>query len=270
MSIERSTNLQPAIPSATTYREIAPPDPVRDHLVCLWTSQVGGAADHVQPVLPDACMDILWIDGREPVVAGPATRAFVSTVPAGTVVVGARFRPGAWAGALRVDASELRDRHVPLRDVAPALARRFSTVVADRAAPADRLAVAGALLARHLAELPPADGLIGATVRWLAANPNGRVHELSRALHVSDRQLQRRLLSAVGYAPKTLHRILRFQRLLALANAAGGDASLSSLALRAGYADQAHMTRELRQLAGRAPTALLPGADTALRLAEIF
>jgi AraC-like DNA-binding protein len=269
MSIERPASLSPPQP-ATTYREVAPPDALRDHLVCLWASEVGGVADHAQPVLPDACMDILWVNDREPMVAGPATRAFVSTAPPGTIVVGARFRPGASAGVLGVDASELQDRHLPLRDVAPALARRFSTAVADRAALADKLAAAGGLLARHLAGSPPADGLIDATVRWMAANPGGRVHDLGRALHLSDRQLQRRLLSAVGYAPKTLHRILRFQRLLALANAAGGDASLSSLALRAGYADQAHMTRELRQLAGRAPTALLPGADTALRLAQLF
>jgi AraC-like DNA-binding protein len=114
------------------------------------------------------------------------------------------------------------------------------------------------------------DPLIGATVRWPAAHPAGRVHELSRVLHVSDRQLQRRMLAAVGYAPKTLHRILRFQRLLAVAHAAGEGASLSSRAIGAGYADQAHMTRELRQLAGRPPTALLPGADSALRLADLF
>ncbi|HST58935.1 MAG TPA: helix-turn-helix domain-containing protein [Longimicrobium sp.] len=268
MSIERST--LPPVQPVSEYREVAPPDALRDRLVCLWSSRVGGAADHVQPVLPDACMDVIWVDDGEPHVAGPATRAFISTVRPGTVVVGARFRPGAWAGVLGVDANELQDRHVPLRDVAPALARRVSTAVADQAAPGDKLAVAGTLLARHLADVPPADPLIGATVRWLAAHPAGRIRELGRALHVSDRQLQRRVLAAVGYAPKTLHRILRFQRLLALAHATGGDASLSSLALRAGYADQAHMTRELRQLAGRAPTALLPGADSALRLADLF
>ncbi|HLM68876.1 MAG TPA: AraC family transcriptional regulator, partial [Longimicrobium sp.] len=195
---------------------------------------------------------------------------FVSTVAPGTAVVGARFRPGASAGVLGVDASELQDRHVPLRDVSPALARRFSTAVADAESAAGKLAAATSLIARHLADSPPGDGLIRATVNWLAAHPAGRVRQLGRVLHVSDRQLQRRLLSAVGYAPKTLHRILRFQRLLALAHAAGADASLSALALRAGYADQAHMTRELRALAGRSPTALLPAACSALRLADIF
>jgi AraC-like DNA-binding protein len=126
------------------------------------------------------------------------------------------------------------------------------------------------LLARHLADAPPPDGVVRGTVRWLAAHPHGRVYELGRALHVSPRQLQRRLLSAAGYTPKTLHRILRFQRLLALAGAAGPGASLSSLALRAGFADQAHMTRDLRDLAGSTPAALLARAGSALDMANLF
>ena len=108
-------------PPAGAYREVAPPDAARGHLVCLWTQVVGGGAEHVQPVLPDACMDILWVNDGEPEVAGPSTRAFVARVPPGTVVVGARFRPGWSAAVLGVDASELRDRHVPLADVSPRL-----------------------------------------------------------------------------------------------------------------------------------------------------
>ena len=271
MSIDRSTESKPVVHPPALYREVAPPEAVREHLVCLWTQEVGaGEVHHAQQVLPDACVDIIWANDDGPVVAGPATRAIVAPMRPGTVLVGARFRPGWSAGVLGVDASELRDRHMPLADVSPALARHFSTAVADRDAAADKLAAAASLVARHLAGSRAPDGIIRATVRWMAAHPNGRVHELGRALHVSDRQLQRRLLSAVGYAPKTLHRILRFQRLLALAHAAGADASLSALALRAGYADQAHMTRELRDLAGRPPTALLPSADYALRLADLF
>ena len=270
MSADPSTALGTNIQPTSAYREFAPPAAAREHLVCLWTQQVGaGSVDHAQQVLPDACVDVIWMDG-EPTVAGPATRTSVAALPPGTLLVGARFRPGWSAGALGVDASELQDRHLPLRDVSPALARRFTTVVADAEPVAEKLAAAGSLLARHLAGSPPPDGLIRATVRWLAAHPHGRVHELGRALHVSDRQLRRRMLSAVGYAPKTLHRILRFQRLLALANAPGGDASLSSLALRAGYADQAHMTRELRQLAGRVPSELLSSTDSALAMAGLF
>jgi AraC-like DNA-binding protein len=257
--------------AASAYREDASPAALRDSLVCLWSHESApGGREVVQPVLPDACVDILWLNDAEPVVAGPATRALAARVAPGTRVVGARFRPGWCAGVLGVDASELRDLHVPLRDVAPALARAFSSAVADRDALVDKVAVAEALLARRLADAPPPDGVVRGTVGWLAAHPRGRVEELGRALHVSPRQLQRRLLSAAGYTPKTLHRIVRLQRLLSFAGAEGPGASLSSLALRAGYADQAHMTRDLRGLAGTTPAALLARGGSALDMGNLF
>ena len=86
------------------------------------------------------------------------------------------------------------------------------------------------------------------------AAPGARVDVLGAQLGVSERQLRRRFADAVGYGPKTLARVLRFQRFLALA-ATGDD--LARLALGAGYADQAHLTRETRRLAGRTPRELL-------------
>ena len=93
---------------------------------------------------------------------------------------------------------------------------------------------------------------------------------MASSLFISERQLRRRFEAAAGLTPTTLHRILRFQRLLALAGAAGPGASLSSLALRAGFADQAHMTRDLRDLAGSTPAALLARAGSALDMADFF
>ena len=63
----------------------------------------------------------------------------------------------------------------------------------------------------------------------------------------------RRFDVAVGYGPKTLHRVLRFQRLMRLLATAGPTADLAGLAIETGYADQAHMTREVTRLAGRSP-----------------
>ena len=75
-----------------------------------------------------------------------------------------------------------------------------------------------------------------------------------QALGIGDRQLRRRFADAVGYGPKTLERILRFQRFLTLAI---HEADLARLALDAGYADQAHLTRECTRLAGLPPAQLL-------------
>ena len=49
-------------------------------------------------------------------------------------------------------------------------------------------------------------------------------------------------------------RVLRFQRFLQLS---GERADLARLALDAGYADQAHLTRETRRLSGRTPAELV-------------
>jgi transcriptional regulator GlxA family with amidase domain len=90
---------------------------------------------------------------------------------------------------------------------------------------------------------------------------------------VGARRLRRRFAAAVGYGPKTFQRVLRLQRALRLA---GGNArpraslSLAMIAVAAGYADQAHMSRELRALTGRSPGALLPGCMSTLELSDLF
>ena len=74
---------------------------------------------------------------------------------------------------------------------------------------------------------------------------------------LGERQLRRRFAAGVGYGPKTLARVLRFQRLLALlTDDRAGRPTLAEAAALAGYADQAHMTAECTRLAGRSPAAV--------------
>lgn len=64
--------------------------------------------------------------------------------------------------------------------------------------------------------------------------------------------------------------MLRFQRLIKIAKEAAVRQSLPELALAAGYADQAHMTREFRRFTGTQPTALLRSAECTLRMSDLF
>lgn len=73
------------------------------------------------------------------------------------------------------------------------------------------------------------------------------VAETADAVGLGARQLHRRSLDAFGYGPKTLARVLRLQRALALVLA---GVPYAEAALRAGCADQAHLARETRALAG--------------------
>jgi AraC-like DNA-binding protein len=254
----------------STYRELAPPPALAGRFICLWVQQIGaGAGPYSHRVLPDACADIVWIGERAPVLAGPATHSVTVELPAGSIILGARLHPGFAASILGFPALEAQDQEIPLGDLGPGWKRLFDGL-SDRPAP-QRLAFVEAGLARRLAQCPATDRLVVAAVDWLARHPAGRVRELSRRLEISPRQLQRRFSAGVGYGPKTFQRVLRFQRALSLAHqGSGAGLDLASLAAESGYADQAHMTREVQALGGGAPSALFARAGTTLAMSDFF
>jgi AraC-like DNA-binding protein len=225
-----------------TYAEWAPPAWIGAPVACVWSTLATGRGT----VLPDACVDLIHIEGRGTLVAGPDTRP---GPPAKGPVAGVRLRPGHAAAVLGVPVAELRDRRVALEDIWGRDGAELSRRLDD--AP-DRHAMLAAAVARRAA---PADPIALGAVALLARDPGRRIAEIAAELAVSERHLLRRVRTAVGYGPKTLARILRFQRLLALAE--GGADSLADLSIAAGYADQPHMTGEVRRLAGAPPTAVL-------------
>jgi AraC-like DNA-binding protein len=233
----------------TTYAERAAPAWIAGSVACVWTTVATGTGT----ILPDACVDIVHVAGRGAFVAGPDTRPVRGALTAtGDRVAGLRLRPGHSAAALGIPAPELRDRRVALADLWGARGAELSARLDDAPGVAERQALLAAAVARR-ATSP--DLLALGAVALLAGDPGRRVADLASALAVSERHLLRRLSAAVGYGPKTLARILRFQRLLALAER-GAD-GLAALAFAAGYADQPHMTGEVSRLAGAPPTEVL-------------
>lgn len=250
------------------YREFLPPRPLSDRLLCLWTQHIDSrGGDYHQPVLPDGCVDIVWIGNAAPIVAGPATRRVIVELPAGTNVVGARFRPGWAGGSLGVPADRLLDQDVPLVDVWNRGAGPFADLMNRYRSTPARLAGVSAALAVRLVDSREADPAIRTAVPWLVRHPAGHVGELARLLGLSRRQFQRRFHAAVGYGPKVFQRIMRFQRLLAVASACRDPADLAATV---GYADQAHMCREVRAFAGQASRGLLGHAGTTLSMSDLF
>jgi AraC-like DNA-binding protein len=226
--------------TASFYRERRP---AAGHpfVECWWEQRVD-AGGYVQRVLPDACADlIVTSDGRATVV-GPATSVHLPHLPGGARLRGLRVRTAAIGTALGLPADELRDLEVPLGDLFP---RRTAARVAERVWRGD----AGAVL-------DPGAG--DRRVEYALARlgrPAARVADVAASLGMSERHLRRLILTHTGLEPRTLRRVARFQRFLELS--AGEGRPLADLAFGAGYADQAHLTREVRALSGLTPAALL-------------
>jgi len=210
----------------------------------LWTRTPEPA---VARVVPDGCIDLIWSDGGL-FVAGPDTVAHDARPE--LTYVGVRFHPG-WAPVLLgVPAAELRDARVPLDDVWPAAeVRRLAAAV--EVGPARGLTEA---VRARLERTGPPDPLVRGVARALRAGQP--VGDVAARAGLSARQLQRRSVAAFGYGPKTLARVLRFDRALALAHS---GLPYARVATETGYADQAHLAREVRALAGVPLRELLAG-----------
>ncbi|MFC0599577.1 helix-turn-helix domain-containing protein [Streptomyces palmae] len=116
------------------------------------------------------------------------------------------------------------------------------------AAGGSRLTPGGVLEAAALARLraaPPVDPLIPRVVAALRGGD--RVAAIAARAGLSERQLHRRSLAAFGYGPKTLGRVVRLNRALDEVRA---GVPYAQVAAATGYADQAHLAREVRALTG--------------------
>jgi AraC-like DNA-binding protein len=226
----------------------------RSSVACLWASRP--SATSAGRVLPDACIDIIW-DGASIFVAGPDTGPVPIIPRAGQFFAGLRFLPGRAPGFLGVPASELLDRRVPLTDLwGEAPADRLADCLASAASPVAAASVLDHAVAVRSGTAQPADPMIDELVAmYRAIRPDGSsaVQFASRAISVGERRLHRHCRAAVGYGPKMLERVLRFQRARQIARS---TTSLALVAALAGYADQAHLTRESRCLAGTTPSDL--------------
>jgi hypothetical protein len=217
-----------------------------------------GETATVHHVVPDACSDIVVIDDGAPMAVGPASRTVLVDLPAHGVVVGARFRPGMTPVGFGVPARELLDTEAPLDAVwKPRLASELGQRLCDAGSIAGKLGALQTFLLERVPAQRPVDAFVESAVRAIAASPGRAVRDLVPLVPgaLGERQVLRRFRETVGYGPKTLQRVLRLQRLLVLSGE--GESHLGSLALAAGYADQPHMTREVRELAGETPLALL-------------
>jgi AraC-like DNA-binding protein len=235
------------------YTEWPAPAGLRDAVACLWAQVTTSGAGRASLVLPDGCTDLIWEQGRGAYIAGPDTGPVPTTMPAGTVVLGVRFRPSAGGAALGLPLSELRDQRVDLADLRPGDARRLPATIDLDTAAARVLDVTAALVADGTPDLA-----VTRAARLLR-DPQLRAEDVAADVGLSMRQLRRRCHAAVGYGPKTLQRVLRFRMFVARIDAyqEGPDVpALAVIAAEAGYADQAHLSRECGKLSGLTPAAL--------------
>ena len=249
------------------YHEYAPPADLADAVEALWTHETVGIRVAVHRVVPDAAVSLCFMGTRAPDGSAGASRLRLI----GPVAAPRLFAPGPGhsMAAMRVKLEWCRPllgvapwEHVGgepcYADIRPDLAAPLEERLMRTTEPADALRLLVAFLRERRAARPVAVAGVVLRVsmeslRCGASAP--RVATLARRLGVSDRHLRRLVVGETGISPRHFARIQRFHALLRSSDLAGRPL-WAALAAHHGYADQSHLIREVRDLAGVTPTRL--------------
>jgi AraC-like DNA-binding protein len=247
---------------------------VDDYVEHYWAVEWDLPSERAQPsdVLSHPALHLTVEDADPPqhgvampaaLVHGVLTRRFEITLRGSGRVVGARFRPGALTALTGVPAHPLSDRVVPAGDLWPgadALRDEVLATLRDE----DRCALLDAFLA---ARLPSTPDPRYATAREVVAHVMAdrgltRVDHVAAAHGLTVRTLQRLTREHVGVSATWLIRRGRLQDAVAdLQSDPRRD--LGELAVRLGWYDQAHLTRDFTAAVGVSPARYARGLRTA-------
>jgi AraC-like DNA-binding protein len=253
-----------------------PLPPLDRYIDCFWWSQRNEAQRQAEHMLPSGGAQLVFALHEAPIlcaspdgksiawsgsmVHGPQSRYYVAGAKPTGAVLGVAFRPGAASTVLGVPMTELAEQHVGLDALWGVRGRDLRDQLQSATGPDE----AFRLLERSLAARLHRPLLMHPAVAQALATPWSssmtRVADLQRASGYSPKHFIALFRASVGLTPKQYSRIRRFNSVVR-SIAADEGWGLAELAAAAGYADQAHLTREFRELAGVTPTAYRRGGQ---------
>jgi AraC-like DNA-binding protein len=219
---------------AMDYREHAPAPALAGLIKAFWTLEGGGGAGEWigQQATPDGCVEIIrrlagrsrW-DGDQPerFAVGLVGTPTAFAISGDSHFAAIRLWPWAWPLLSPIPLADLWGRWIPFAHPMLEALPNFDAA----------------------ARMLPAAEALDAIGRALTAA--GSVAAMSRATGMSARTLQRWFARNVGLPPRNYLRLLRFQKAFEQVPDA---ASLADHAAAQGFADQAHMARAFREMAG--------------------
>lgn len=233
-----------------------PPPDLASSVDFLWSiprERPQGAPFH--ELLPDSGVHLvlrLSAGGCGAALIGPATERAAVALDPGSAYLGVRFHAGLAPRLADVRAAELTDRWIPLSRLGGRRVDAVGDQLLSEPDPEARWRLMGALLREPAPHLVADARCRDAAVLLAAHGGQLQVDDLARGLGLGLRTLERALMGGLGIAPKRLIRLVRLRQVLGALRARRGE-TLAALAQACGYADQAHLNRDFRQLTGRAP-----------------
>jgi AraC-like DNA-binding protein len=236
------------------YTEFHPRPELKPWVAAHWYFRVEPGTPEMDHWIPPNGGVLLSVSPEGTMLSGPRTEPFPTRVQGGLQTWGSILWPGAAGSLLGLDVAALRSHQVPAAlELDP---QRIQRLEHGLSAVREEAEAAEVLDAFFLEGLPPGQPLDGpvmeAVFHLLQSNGEAPIGEVAAAVHLSPRQLRRRFRRAVGLTAKELARVQRV-RASAVEAVLHCDEPWGAIAAHRGFADQAHLIREFRDLLGVTP-----------------
>jgi AraC-like DNA-binding protein len=249
------------------YREYPPPPPLKDHIQCFWALEhdYRNSFHTHEHLWADTQTELIFSYGEpyyrqtgmgrvglpQHFVIGPFKKELLLYSEGLTGFVAVRFHPWGIAGLTKRRMSELIDNIQSAEmvlDGLPALPEQRATGEFR-----EHLEILGDWLCRKLEEHPKRESAVPAMAQKISANKGVvKISGLAREFGINPRKLERLFMREIGMSAKLFARILRFNYAKGLIER-DPDIELASLTYETGYADQAHFSRNFREMFGYSP-----------------
>lgn len=241
-----------------SYWEAEPCAALKPYIRCFWGTllPVPALANGVSElVTPDTCCDVIFTVNHtdntvHSLFCGTSDTSFSAHTytqkPHLRSQFGIRFY--AWSAVVfsedTMRGSKNENAHADVRF--SALRKALEPRLFEVRTLSERIRIAEDFLLRHMHPERNSALVQNAVYEILAHRGSLRTEELTRALHISPRQLERRFAEEAGISPKQLCTLIRYQYLWdGLLNRR--FRSLADAALELGYTDQAHLAHDFKR-----------------------
>lgn len=190
-------------------------------------------------------------------VSGPHYRSILTSTAARSWFCSAQLTPEGAYRILRVSPGELVNRVVPLDEVLGACAQQMVAQLLDAQHREQRLEILGSFLITRALGRERWDPVVSHVLGRINHGPPAiNVASLAQEVGWSRKHLHRRLTDFTGLGPSRWRQIQRFRAALIMLSE-GSAVGLAHVAHALDYTDQAHFSREFRELADMTPTEYL-------------
>lgn len=230
------------------YQEVKPHNKLLlPYVECFYEISTDIVSFPAVPVMPDGCMDIVFIDNGKEInsyILGTAETLLGMYVNANRYVLGIRFKPVGISKFLSMTYNDIISHMIPLDDVAKNIFKIDEKILSLNFA--DKVILLECILLNNICVNSTKTDLVFSIAEYIISSKgNINIKALSKEYFYSERYINKLFHEVVGVSPKHFSEIIQLQSTInSIINC---DDKLSDIAISNGYYDQSHMNHVIKK-----------------------